>query len=57
MKKSCSNCEFNFNGICADEGLYGYGGTITDFDAVCDSWRISFIAFCENICSKNKNVH
>ncbi len=39
MEKNCSNCEFNFDGICAgNSDLYKYGEKITDFTKHCDCW-------------------
>lgn len=43
MKKECSNCEFNFGGICAGHGnVYKYGETITDDTMCCEDWGASF---------------
>lgn len=42
MKKQCSNCEFNFGGICTGHGdVYQYGETISDNTKCCDSWGAS----------------
>ncbi|MEI3337584.1 MAG: hypothetical protein V8R02_09115 [Clostridium sp.] len=61
MKKSCSNCQFNFYGICASHiSLLGYGSSIIDFDVIrndCDGWEISIETFIELELLKNKNVH
>lgn len=47
MKKECSNCEFNFGGICAGHGeVYKYGEEITDNTKCCDDWGASFDFFC-----------
>lgn len=38
--KECSNCEFNFDGVCAGYGnLYDYGEKITDDTKCCDNWN------------------
>lgn len=42
MRKDCSTCEFNFEGICAGSGnIYRYGETITDDTKCCDDWGAS----------------
>lgn len=47
MKKECSNCEFNFDGICAGHGeIYKYGEKITDDTKCCNDWGASFEFFC-----------
>lgn len=47
MKKDCSNCEFNSNGICAGHGdVYKYGEKITDDTKCCNGWGASFEFFC-----------
>lgn len=39
MKKQCSNCEFNFDGICAGGGdVYEYGEKISDDTKCCENW-------------------
>lgn len=39
MKKQCSNCEFNFGGICAGDGdVYQYGEIIIDDTKCCNGW-------------------
>ena len=48
MKKECSNCEFNFGGICAGHGdVYKYGEEITDDTRCCEGWGASLEFFCE----------
>jgi hypothetical protein len=50
VKKSCKTCEFNFGEICAaHDSLYGYGNEITDYNATCDQWEISYDAFSEEM--------
>ena len=42
MNKQCSNCEFNFGGICVGHGdVYQYGEVISDDTKYCDSWGAS----------------
>lgn len=46
MRKDCSTCEFNFEGICAGSGnVYQYGEPITDDTKCCDDWGASFEYF------------
>ena len=46
MRKDCSTCEFNFEGICAGSGnVYRYGEPITDDTKCCDDWGASFEYF------------
>lgn len=48
VEESCDTCKFNFGDICAaHNSLYGYGGTITDYSAVCSEWVESLFAFIE----------
>ena len=48
MKKECSNCEFNYSGICAGHGdVYKYGEEITDDTKCCESWGADFEFFCK----------
>ncbi|MEH7249258.1 hypothetical protein V7114_21080 [Neobacillus niacini] len=48
VEKNCETCKFNFGEICAaHDSLYGYGGKITDYNAVCDEWDITLEAFSE----------
>lgn len=56
-KRSCNNCEFNFDDVCAghgdriDNGEDTYGMSITEvknmFPNGCNDWGISFEAFNE----------
>lgn len=47
MKRDCSNCEYNFNGICAGHGeVYAYGERITDDTKCCEDWSASVEFFC-----------
>ena len=46
MRKDCSTCEFNFEGICAGSGnVYRYGEPITDDTKCCNDWGASFKYF------------
>lgn len=36
ISKICKTCEFNFDGICAGKGIYGYGEKITDMSIECN---------------------
>ncbi len=46
MEKNCSNCEFNFDGICAgNSDIYKYGEKITDVTKHCDNWGASLEYF------------
>ncbi|GFI55065.1 hypothetical protein IMSAG013_00104 [Clostridiales bacterium] len=48
MEKNCSNCEFNFDGVCAGHGgVYKYGETITDETRCCDDWGANLDYFCD----------
>ena len=48
MKKECSNCEFNFHGVCAGHGeVYKYGEQITDDTMCCEDWNSNFEYFLE----------
>lgn len=48
LKIQCSNCEFNFNGICAGHGnTYKYGEAITDLSKSCDDWGANLEYFTE----------
>ncbi|HAU84975.1 MAG TPA: hypothetical protein DCW90_05585 [Lachnospiraceae bacterium] len=50
LKKQCSTCEFNINGICAGSGsTYQYGEEITDATKTCEGWSADFDFFLENI--------
>lgn len=40
LDKCCGTCEFNFSGICADDGDYGYGGGIEDDIKQRKCWNI-----------------
>lgn len=47
MQRKCSNCEFNFGGICSGHGeVYKCGEKITDDTKCCDDWEASFEFFC-----------
>lgn len=48
VTETCNTCKFNFGEICAaHDSVYGYGGKIIDYTAVCDEWDISLDAFSE----------
>ena len=48
VEETCQSCKFNFGDFCAaHDSLYGYGGKITDYTAVCNEWDISLISFSE----------
>lgn len=48
MNKNCSNCEFNFDGICTGHGdVYKYGEAITDETKCCGNWSASLDYFCD----------
>jgi len=50
LKKNCSTCEFNFNGICAGSGsTYQYGEEITDDTKTCEGWSADLDFFIEDI--------
>jgi hypothetical protein len=40
INRTCETCEFNFEGICANSGVYQYGEKISDPGVRCDSWSI-----------------
>lgn len=49
ISKICKTCEFNFDGICAGKGIYGYGEKITDMSKECNGWGISLEYYSEVI--------
>lgn len=50
MKKDCSTCEFNFEGICAGHGdVYQYGEKITNDTKCCNGWSENFEYFQHKI--------
>lgn len=57
MNKTCKNCQFNFDGICAaHDRYYDYGNKIFDFNVTCDEWDIAFSHF-QRLCEKHKGNH
>lgn len=47
LNKCCDTCEFNFSGICADDGDYGYGGAIVDDAKQRECWNIGLDYYSE----------
>jgi len=48
VDKSCKTCEFlNNNGKCIDDGHYGYGCVVDDFETQMLCWSIGSKYFCE----------
>lgn len=52
MKKQCSNCEFNEDGICVgNSSIYHRGKAITDETKFCNDWEISEKYYTEQVSS------
>ena len=49
ISKICKTCEFNFDGIYAGKGIYGYGEKIIDMAKECNGWGISLEYYSEVI--------
>lgn len=47
LDKCCGTCEFNFSGVCADEGDFGYGGNIDDYEKQRECWNIGLDYYSE----------
>lgn len=47
LTKTCKTCEFNFDGVCAEGGVYKYGEKITLDNIKCDGWGASLKYFSE----------